>query len=522
MDSWTSNKLPERLPFTKKRLPKKVVLSYILDYVIIVALIVTFTAIDKVEPFHQPWSMKNYTLHYPYADPERIPVFWLCIITVLFPAIVIAFYTLVIDGVFSHQLPTYGSGGRKLFGRYRLKDRLWELNCGILGLMLSVCASFTITGALKNAIGKPRPDLIARCMVREGYEEAAGKSFALTTYEVCTNPNNDVLKDGFRSFPSGHSSTAFAGLYYLSMYLAAKMHVLDSRGEVWKTFLVLVPTLAAALVAGSRIMDARHHPFDVLSGSLLGLLVAWASYRQYFPPVSETWRKGRAYPIRSWGREPVAPPTVPPSIRVEEDTEPLRAVNRQGDIERGEASGFSSSSAPVSGRGDGRGGNVFREQIHSSQRRREQDPAYRGPAPTEFGAQRSDTLPSASPNAPQYPTALASTNPFAGQTGQRGHPDDYSYSSSDDDATPGYELDETYAMSRPPGGSSYNPMSGAFTDTGYHRPDVNPSPLSSSSQVNVAGQHHAGVSPLVSGDLADTRREPVAPTVPPHAAGTTS
>jgi len=108
--------------------------------------------------------MKNYTLHYPYAVKERIPVPELCVIVIGAPALIIAAYTLVIDGFFSHQQPvSHGGGrGRKLLGRYRLKDRLWELNCGILGLMLSVCAAFTITGALKNAIGKPRPDLIDR------------------------------------------------------------------------------------------------------------------------------------------------------------------------------------------------------------------------------------------------------------------------------------------------------------------------------------------------------------------------
>lgn len=55
------------------------------------------------------------------------------------------------------------------------------------------------------------------------------------------------------------------------------------------------------MIAGSRIIDARHHPFDVLFGSALGILCGWAAYRQYFPPVSHTWEKGRAYPIRSWG-----------------------------------------------------------------------------------------------------------------------------------------------------------------------------------------------------------------------------
>lgn len=85
--------------------------------------------------------------------------------------------------------------------------------------------------------------------------------------------------------------------------MAGKLHVLDARGEAWKTIVVLIPFLAAALVAVSRIMDARHHPFDVITGAMLGFFVAWASYRQYFPSLSETWKKGRAYPMRTWGTD---------------------------------------------------------------------------------------------------------------------------------------------------------------------------------------------------------------------------
>jgi diacylglycerol diphosphate phosphatase / phosphatidate phosphatase len=119
--------------------------------------------------------------------------------------------------------------------------------------------------------------------------------------------NNQLIHVWFRSFPSGHSSSSFAGLFYLSLYLAGKLHVLDQRGEVWRTLVVLIPTLAASCIAISRIMDARHHPFDVLFGSAMGILVAWGSYRQYFPPVSNSWLKGRAYPIRTWGKELKAP-----------------------------------------------------------------------------------------------------------------------------------------------------------------------------------------------------------------------
>lgn len=65
--------------------------------------------------------------------------------------------------------------------------------------------------------------------------------------------------------------------------------------------MVIVPTVAASCIAASRIMDYRHHSFDVLFGSALGLLCGYGAYRQYFPPLSETWKKGRAYPIREWG-----------------------------------------------------------------------------------------------------------------------------------------------------------------------------------------------------------------------------
>jgi diacylglycerol diphosphate phosphatase/phosphatidate phosphatase len=101
-------------------------------------LILGFLALDAVEPYHQQFSLKNYTLHYTYALKERVPVPALLIICVVAPAIVIAIYTLVIDGIFSHK-----GSGRKT---YTFKARLWELNCGILGLLLAVGASFVITG----------------------------------------------------------------------------------------------------------------------------------------------------------------------------------------------------------------------------------------------------------------------------------------------------------------------------------------------------------------------------------------
>lgn len=40
--------------------------------------------------------------------------------------------------------------------------------------------------------------------------------------------------------------------------------------------------MGALLVALSRMADYRHDVYDVTCGSLLGILVAWFSYRRYF------------------------------------------------------------------------------------------------------------------------------------------------------------------------------------------------------------------------------------------------
>ncbi|KAI9834404.1 MAG: hypothetical protein M1819_003015 [Sarea resinae] len=415
--------LPQKLPFSKKRLPKRVIVSYIADYVIIIVLAVLITVLDTIEPFHQPFSLRNYTLQYPYAVHERVSTPLLIVISIAAPIIIIAVYTLLIDGLFSsHRVSSSNDRGRTL-GKYRLKDRLWELNCGVLGLLLSSGAAYVITGALKNATGKPRPDIIARCRPKVALDP---QPFGLSNYTICAQTDKAMLKDGFKSFPSGHSSTAFSGLFFLSLYLAGKLHVMDTRGEVWKTFVVLVPALGAALIADSRIMDARHHPFDVLSGSLLGIVVAWCAYRQYFPPVTEPWKKGRAYPIRSWGKDPL-PPNEPSNANLypEPSVEPLRPTDAAAARDE-EQVPHPDDLTP--------GTNVFRLQVTESQRRRQQtgDVSRSSSYYTNPGNPFSSTVSAVSGSQRRAPSR------------QDGY-----WSSSSDDEDERFELQRQYTLSHP-------------------------------------------------------------------------
>ena len=93
------------------------------------------------------------------------------------------------------------------------RPTIHKLHITILGLATSILLSCFLTDFVKNAVGRPRPDLIARCKPKDGTPD-----HALVTIDVCTETDHQVLHDGWRSFPSGHSSLAFSGLGYLALY----------------------------------------------------------------------------------------------------------------------------------------------------------------------------------------------------------------------------------------------------------------------------------------------------------------
>ena len=187
------------------------------------------------------------------------------------------------------------------------------------------------------------------------------------------------------------------------MWAGGKFHIMDNRGETWKTLLCTIPILAATLVAVSRIMDARHHPFDVITGSLLGIACAILSYRQYFPSLSEPWRKGRAYPIRTWGTAPAAPVDV----KFTAASDGSRTALRNPEAERLSAPGL-------------------RER-------------------------------STSPGQPIGPNVTGYANPADPYTSQvyprraHDHDPDGHWSSSEEDVGDGYEMQAGYAMAQNPG-----------------------------------------------------------------------
>jgi diacylglycerol diphosphate phosphatase / phosphatidate phosphatase len=86
--------------------------------------------------------------------------------------------------------------------------------------------------------------------------------------------NIDAILDGRRSFPSGHSSTAFVGMTFLTLFLAGKtaifcFSITPSRPFLRSRFarlvVVLTPLAFAVWVAITRIEDYVGRFSDCLS-----------------------------------------------------------------------------------------------------------------------------------------------------------------------------------------------------------------------------------------------------------------
>lgn len=91
------------------------------------------------------------------------------------------------------------------------------------GRILPLLCSCPLTQQI--TVGRPRPDLFSRCQLPPTL--TSNPVHGLTSWTACTQ--HDLLQEGFRSFPSGHSSFAWTGMWYLELYLMAS----ESEWAVW-------------------------------------------------------------------------------------------------------------------------------------------------------------------------------------------------------------------------------------------------------------------------------------------------
>ncbi len=235
---------------------------YGFDWIFVVVLFLYFVIIsENTPPFLRQFSLDDETIQHPFADNEQISGPMCLVIASSVPSI-----TILLVSYFSVS---------------DVRELVRLLHMSFLGLAVSLVLCGFLTDTLKNWIGRPRPDFLARCQ-----PAANTPTNVLVTISVCTQENMSKLIDGFRSTPSGHASFSFSGLLYLSLWLSGQFSIFRPGVEIYRAFCAGLPIIGALYISISRTEDYRHHFIDILLGGSMGIILAWFSYRKYFPSVA--------------------------------------------------------------------------------------------------------------------------------------------------------------------------------------------------------------------------------------------
>nr|AIY99931.1 lipid phosphate phosphatase 3 [Eimeria tenella] len=170
--------------------------------------------------------------------------------------------------------------------------------CG--GFAFGILLNFSLANVAKLCIGRLRPHFLAVCQPNWGSLKCSDSTGDLYVdqYE-CRGADQAAIKEARLSFFSGHSSNSSCAMLYTIIYLQCRLSK-ASAGPLMATFrqrlrsnsradwlvdtaAALRPFIQGALlipclfIALSRVMDFFHHPGDVLTGLIVGTLIAFYS-----------------------------------------------------------------------------------------------------------------------------------------------------------------------------------------------------------------------------------------------------
>jgi membrane-associated phospholipid phosphatase len=100
-----------------------------------------------------------------------------------------------------------------LFMQIRIRSFL-DFNNAVFGLLYALISASVFQVIIKWLIGGLRPHFLEVCRPRlERGAPLTGNGFGHIMYDrkICTNPNEHEVNQALQSFPSGHTTAAFAG-----------------------------------------------------------------------------------------------------------------------------------------------------------------------------------------------------------------------------------------------------------------------------------------------------------------------
>lgn len=167
----------------------------------------------------------------------------------------------------------------------------------IFQLGLATCTF--LTGVGKMACGRHRPHFMQRCQPDIECSLSTNAHRYIEDFK-CTN---ELLKSRdfayiTTSWPSGHASIIFYSMLYLIYYMHTVIPAINKLRPAHRFHSKLSPLFMnsiyvlmvclAVYVSLTRVSDYHHHPTDVLSGTILGSVLAYAFASHIFRPKIES------------------------------------------------------------------------------------------------------------------------------------------------------------------------------------------------------------------------------------------
>lgn len=170
---------------------------------------------------------------------------------------------------------------------YAVTGDLHRTNGLVLGGLEALMGTVLVTEVFKLSFGRLRPDFRDRYLnaACTGVVDTPAGLDCATVDASRFRISEDGLRDGMKSFVSGHSSSAFAIATFSSWWLGSTL-VWNEDRPAWGPAVgaLSMGTLlaGAGYVASTRLSDNKHHPEDVVVGSLLGATVATTAWFVHF------------------------------------------------------------------------------------------------------------------------------------------------------------------------------------------------------------------------------------------------
>lgn len=286
----------------QKSLEKRLIIDNIIySLILIICGIILKISNVFVRPFFERDQMESFVPKLP----NQVPTIYAFILSEGIPVLVLLIFTFLPDSKFRDFIFSESAfkirenisekstedikediednnNTQKILFKKRLIILLWFMIGGVQVLFgqIAICNFFKIL------CGRHRPVFFYKCNYK-GYADAID-SGNFTDYNAntvfgrpgsindCLSDDPAQIKDAQMSFPSGHASIAFSGLFLLVLFLlkATNCHVISIKG-----LFCSLPIVLASWIAITRVQDQMHHEDDIFVGAFIGLVVAFVVFK---------------------------------------------------------------------------------------------------------------------------------------------------------------------------------------------------------------------------------------------------